>query len=75
MRGDAMPHSRSTDLGTELTPDDATWNKIAAAGEPITATVVSADLETNRVTQGGERWFHETRDVHRRRLNHPRLKA
>jgi hypothetical protein len=41
----------------EYTPAADAWSRVAAAGGTITATVVSADMEANRVVQGGGPWI------------------
>ena len=43
-------------LASEYTPDATTWAKIAGAGAPITATILSAQFEENRVLQDGGPW-------------------
>ncbi|WP_437478536.1 hypothetical protein WME75_30480 [Sorangium sp. So ce1014] len=35
------------------TPDAAAWEKLRAAGAPITASVINAVFENNRIVQGG----------------------
>lgn len=43
-------------LAKEYTPTSSDWDRIKAAGAPITATILSAELETNSVIQGGGPW-------------------
>jgi hypothetical protein len=38
---------------TQFTPDAEAWDRIVAAGAPITASVLTADFETNRIAQDG----------------------
>ena len=42
---------------TEYTPSADAWSRVAAAGGPVTATVLSAEMEANRVLQGGGPWL------------------
>jgi hypothetical protein len=35
------------------TPDAAAWDKLVAAGKPITLTLTGAEFETNRIAQDG----------------------
>jgi hypothetical protein len=37
----------------EYTPDDAVWSAMKASGEPLTATIVSAIFENNRIAEDG----------------------
>ncbi|NUP06910.1 MAG: hypothetical protein HOW73_12730 [Polyangiaceae bacterium] len=43
-------------LATEYTPDDTAWGELTGAGAPITATILSAEFEENRVLQDGGPW-------------------
>jgi len=43
-------------LDTEYTPDADVWARVTGAGEAITATLLSAEFEANRVIQGGGPW-------------------
>ncbi len=43
-------------LDTEFTPSADAWEKLRSAGKPITATIVSAEFESNRVLQDGGPW-------------------
>lgn len=46
-------------LDTEYTPDAEAWSAITGASGAITATVLSAEFEDNRILQGGGPWESE----------------
>lgn len=46
-------------LDTKYTPEAPAWEALAAVGEPITARILSAEFEENRVLQDGGPWLSE----------------